>query len=56
MDAQTYVSPDGQSRMRVTTPETATRMRARGWKPESEAAAEPAKTTAPKPAPKPTKS
>lgn len=53
MDAQTYVSPDGQSRMRVTTPETAIRMRARGWKPQGE----PAKTTAPKPAaPKPIKS
>lgn len=50
MDAQMYVSPDGKSRMRVTTPETATRMRARGWKPES------AKTQAPKPAaPKPAK-
>lgn len=53
MDAQMYVSPDGGSRMRVVTPETATRMRARGWKPE----AAPAKTDAPKPAaPKPTKS
>jgi hypothetical protein len=48
MDAEMYVSPDGQARMRVTTPETATRMRARGWKPETK----PAKTDAPKTTPK----
>lgn len=49
MSAEMYVSPDGQSRMRVASPETAIRMRARGWRPESEKTAEPAKTAAPKP-------
>lgn len=56
MDAEMYVSPDGASRMRVATPETAIRMRARGWRPESQKAAEPTKADAPKPTPKSTKS
>jgi hypothetical protein len=47
--SEMYVSPDG-ARMRVASPETATRMRARGWRPESEPApAEPARPAAPKP-------
>ncbi|MEV4670971.1 hypothetical protein AB0K34_04890 [Actinomadura sp. NPDC049382] len=45
--SEVYVSPDGQSRMRVASPETAIRMRARGWRPESEKAAAP-KPAAPK--------
>lgn len=53
--SEVYVSPDG-GRIRVASPEAAVRMRARGWKPESEPAAEPAKTDVPKPAPKSTKS
>lgn len=54
--SEVFVSPDGESRMKVATPETAIRMRARGWRPESEPVQpEPAQRPAPKPAaPKPT--
>lgn len=49
--SEMYVSPTG-TRMRVASPDTAIRMRARGWRPESEAAT-PARQPKPKPAPKP---
>lgn len=53
--SEVFVSPEGY-RMRVATPEAKVRMRARGWRPESEPVkAEPAaKPAEPKPAePKP---
>lgn len=34
--SEVFVSPDGESRMKVATPEAKVRMRARGWRPESE--------------------
>lgn len=56
---EVYVSPDGESRMRVATPAAAIRMRARGWKAESEPTqpepAQPAAKPAP-PKPKPAES
>lgn len=41
---ETYVSPDGKHRMRVTSPTVAVRMRARGWRPAPPARAAGKKT------------